>query len=183
MKEEKEVSHIKYYFFKFVAYIIFAIIVAIFRDYLIEHLKYFIATLMLLYALEELFFELIYSRHKILHQKKIYHGAIEIVLVFTIAFVDVSYTSVCIIWAIWSILREAYEIEEVIVELKAWLPRIVSFVESLTVIVFSIMLIIEPTEHHALIHLYLLLVELFLNPLIPLVDELLGKKKEKPSKS
>ena len=41
------------------------------------------------------------------------------------------------------------------------------------------MLIFEPTEHHAMIHMYLLLVELVLTPLVPLVDELIDSQKRK----
>ena len=44
------------------------------------------------------------------------------------------------------------------------------------------MLIIEPTEHHAMIHLYLLLVELIVAPLTPLVDETIVKGKLKAKK-
>ena len=52
-------------------------------------------------------------------------------------------------------------------------------VESLVIIVFSVMLIFEPTEHHAMIHLYLLLAELIVAPLTPLVDESITKYKLK----
>ena len=44
------------------------------------------------------------------------------------------------------------------------------------------MLIIEPTEHHAMIHLYLLFVELIVAPLTPLVDETIIKIKNKKVK-
>ena len=77
-----------------------------------------------------------------------------------------------------SICRESFEIFEIINELKHLLPRILSGVESIAVIVFSIMLILEPGEHHAMIHVYLLLVELVFSPLIPLMDELWPHKKE-----
>ena len=92
-------------------------------------------------------------------------------------FVNFSYESVCVIWATWSILRESYEIKEIACELKNIVPKVISGVESIVVIVFSILLLIEPGHHHALIHLYLLLAELLITPLTPLLDELLTNKK------
>ena len=41
------------------------------------------------------------------------------------------------------------------------------------------MLIAEPGEHHAMIHLYLLLFEFILTPLVPLLDEIIEQKKLK----
>ena len=41
------------------------------------------------------------------------------------------------------------------------------------------MLILEPGEHHAMIHLYLLLAELVLTPLVPLLDEIFEERKQK----
>lgn len=177
MNEEK--SHIKYYLAKLGFFVILAVLVFVFREPLVENLKYFIGGLMLLYGLEEILFEVIYSRHHILHQSKIYLGFIELLLGAVMLSVPMAYESVCIIWATWSILREAYEIKEVFCELKCLAPRILSATESAVIIVFSILLIIEPGEHHAMIHLYLLLAELIISPLTPLLDEILAKRKEK----
>ena len=176
MSEEK--SHIKYFSIKLGLFAIIAILVFIFREPLVENLKYFIGGLMLLYGLEEILFEVLYSRHHIFHQNKIYLGFIEILLGVVVLAVPMSYESVCIIWATWSILREAYEIKEVVTELKCLAPKIISATESAVIIVFSILLIIEPGEHHAMIHLYLLLAELIISPLTPLLDEILAKKKQ-----
>ena len=177
MNEEK--SHVKYYLVKLGVFTILAILVFIFREPLVENLKYFIGGLMLLYGLEEILFEILYSRHHILHQGKLYLGGIELLLGVVMLSVPMSYESVCIIWATWSILREAYEIKEVFSEIKCLAPKILSATESVVVIVFSILLIIEPGEHHAMIHLYLLLAELIVSPLTPLLDEILAKRKEK----
>lgn len=174
-----EKSCIKYNLIKLGVYIVLAVLVFIFRETLVEYLKYFIGGLMVLYALEEILFIILHHIHHILHQDKVYLGFIELVLGIVLLCVNVSYESVCIIWATWSILRESYEIKEVFCEIHHIAPKIVSGVESIVVIVFSIMLIIEPGEHHALIHLYLLLAELVIAPLTPLLDELLMRKKEK----
>ena len=178
MNEEK--NHINYFSIKLGVFAILAILVFVFREPLVENLKYFIGGLMLLYGLEEILFEILYSRHHILHQGKLYLGFIELLLGVVMLSAPMSYESVCIIWATWSILREAYEIKEVFSEIKCLVPKIISAIESVVVIVFSILLIMEPGEHHAMIHLYLLLAELIVSPLTPLLDEVLASRKTKP---
>lgn len=175
----EEKSHVKYFLIKLIVFVILGVVVFVFRETFVEHLKYFIGGLMLLYAVEEILFEIIYSRKHFFHKEKVYLGLIELILGLVLLIANVSYESVCIIWAVWSILRESYEIKEIIAELKCWVPRILSGVESIAVIVFSVMLILEPGEHHAMIHLYLLLVELVLTPLVPLLDELIYEKTHK----
>ena len=172
----EEKGCIKYNLIKLGIYIVFSVLVFVFRESLVENLKYFIGGLMVLYALEEILFIIIHHIHHIFREDKTYLGFIELLLGVVLLCVNVSYESVCIIWATWSILRESYEIKEIACELKNIAPKIISGVESIVVIIFSILLIIEPGEHHAMIHLYLLLAELVIAPLTPLLDELLAKK-------
>lgn len=182
----EEKSHIKYYSIKLGIYAVLAVLVFFFREPLVENLKYFIGGLMLLYGLEEILFEIIYSRHHILHQGKIYLGFIELLLGIVVLVVNMpdefEIMYVCIIWATWSILREAYEIKEMFSEIKCLIPKIISGTESAIIIVFSILLIVEPGAHHAMIHLYLLLAELVISPLTPLLDEILAHEKQKEIK-
>lgn len=173
-----EKNCIRYNLIKLAVYTVLAVLVFVFREKLVENLKFFIGGLMVLYAVEEILFIVLHHVHHILHEDKVYLGFIELVLGVVLLCVKVSYESVCIIWATWSILRESYEIKEIACELKNIVPKIISGVESLVIIVFSILLIIEPTEHHAMIHLYLLLAELVISPLTPLLDEILTKKKK-----
>ena len=77
------------------------------------------------------------------------------------------------------IIRESFEIKELVTEIKSWTLTIISGIESIAVIILSIMLILEPGEHHAMVHMYLLLLELLLTPLIPLLDEILLERKAK----
>ena len=181
--EQSRKPHIIYHSIKLGVYTILAILVGIFRLEIVEYLKFFIASLMIFYACEEILFDFMFSRKNFLHKIKVYLGIGEIIISVSLFFIDLSYIGVCVTWAIWSILREALELEEIIAELKAWFPRILSLIETLTVFVFSVMLIAEPTEHHALIHIYLLIVELVLNPLTPLLDEIIRKYKKKASKN
>ena len=174
-------SHIKYLIVKQCVFAVLAVLVFVFRAFHIQYLRHFVGALMLFYGLEEQLFEVIYARSNIFKQGKVYLGLSEVILGIVTLSVAIDYDSVCIIWAVWSILRESYEIKEIFADLKFLVPRILSGVESIAVIVFSILLIIDPAEHHAMIHLYLLLVELILTPFVPLLDELLEKKKHAES--
>ena len=173
--------HIKYHLFKLVACVIISVLIFVFREQLVhlDVLKYFIGGLMVAYGLDEIAFEIYLHKLGFIHENKTYLGLIELVLGVTLLILKLDYEAVCVIWATWSIVRESYEIKELVTEIKSVILTIVSGVESIAVIVLSIMLIAEPGEHHALIHLYLLIFELILTPLVPLLDELIEVKKEK----
>ena len=110
----EERSHVKYYIIKLAIWLTLGVLIFVFRHTVVEHLRYFIGVLMLLYAFEEILFEAIYSGKRILHKDKTYLGLIEIILGLVLMFSEVSYEGVCIMWAVWSILRESYEIKEII---------------------------------------------------------------------
>ena len=152
----------------------------------IEVLRYFIGGLMVFYGVEEIIYTAIKNK-KHYSINTLYWNIIEIAIGLTlIIFVETSYAVVCVCWAIWSILRETRELVELTEELKenklviCKIVAIVNLLESLTVIALSLTMVIEPGEHHAKIHLYLLAVELFTKVLFPLINyiaEHLHKKK------
>ena len=175
----EEKPHIKYHLVKLIVCVIGAIIIFVFREQIVEHLKYFIGGLMLVYGVEEIAFEF-YCHHLKLYKKgKTYLGLVELILGLTTLIMPLEYSAVCIIWATWSIVRESHEIKELVTEIVSVPLTIISGLESIAVIVLSIMLIAEPTHHHAMIHIYLLLVELILTPLVPMLDEYFESKKHK----
>ena len=183
MHEEK--SHIKYLIVKLAIFVVLAVLVFIFREQLVEHLKYFIGGLILLYGVEEILFEVIFHGKNFWKCEKTYLGLVELILGITLFFFPLDATAeevvkmTCVIWAAWSIIREAFEIRELIVEIKSVVLTIISGIESVAAIVLSVMLLLEPGEHHAMIHLYLLLAELVLTPLVPLLDEVIEERKNK----
>lgn len=156
----------------------------------IEVLRYFIGGLMIFYGVEEIVGTAIKNKkHYSLHS--LYWNIFEILIGFTlIVFIeagepDVTYAVVCVSWAIWSILRETRELVEATEELKhskiipCKIVAIVNLLESLTVIALSLTMIIEPGEHHAKIHLYLLAVELFTKVLFPIINYIAEHIEEK----
>ena len=158
----------------------------------IEVLRYFIGGLMIFYGVEEIIFT-VFKNKKHYSTHSLYSNIVEIVIGITlIVFVEtgdieVTYAVVCVGWAIWSILRETRELVEATEEIKeskliaCKVVAIVNILESLTVIALSLTMLIEPGEHHAKIHLYLLAVELFtkvLFPIIKYIAEHFDKKKK-----
>ena len=109
---EKEQSHIKYYLVKLIIYVALAVCVFIFREKLVEHLKYFIGGLMLLYGLEEILFEIVFRDKHFWHKDKIYLGIIEITFGITLLVINLpyeaDYEAVCVVWATWSIVLDSY---------------------------------------------------------------------------
>ena len=164
---------------KFAIFTTLAIFVFIFREKLVENLQPFIGSLMIFYGLEGILYEVLCHRLHFIHSSKSYLGLIELIFGTVLLIAPLEYSFVCIIWATWSIVRESYELKEVVSDIKTIPPKILSGAESIAVIVLSVMLILEPTEHHALIHMYLLVVELVLNPFTVLLDELLIRLKKK----
>ena len=167
-----------------VIYCILAALVIAFAPTLaeIEVLRYFIGGLMIFYGVEEIIYTAIKNK-KHYSFNSLYWNIIEIVIGITlIAFVEAgeiaaeTYAVVCVCWAIWSILRETRELVEATEELKenklipCKIVAVVNLLESLTVIALSLTMLIEPGEHHAKIHLYLLAVELFTKVLFPLIN-------------
>ena len=156
----------------------------------IEVLRYFIGSLMIFYGVEEIILT-VFKNKKHYSFHSLYWNIFEILIGLTlIVFVEtgeteVTYAVVCVCWAIWSILRETRELVEATEELKenklipCKIVAIVNLLESLTVIALSLTMIIEPGEHHAKIHLYLLAVELFTKVLFPIIHYIAERMKEK----
>lgn len=172
-------SHIKYILIKLVLFLTLAVLVFIFRDKHVENLKPFIGSLMILYGLDGIAFEIVSHGKNFYLTSKPYLGVVEIALGIVLIATPIQFEYICVVWATWSIIRESYEIKEIFVDMKMIFPRILSGIESIAAIVFSILLILEPGEHHALIHMCLLSVELILNPLVVLIDEFLIERKAK----
>ena len=172
-------NYITYFIAKTVLFTILAILVLVFREKFVEYLPVFIGALMVLYGVEGILLDLLFHRHHFFNEGKTYLSFIELLFGIVLLCAKLQFEYVCIIWATWTIVRESYEIREVIVEIKSITPKLISGIESAVVIVLSVTLLLEPGEHHAMIHTYLLVVELILSPLCVLIDELIINYKNK----
>lgn len=160
---------------KLVLYIILGTLVFIFNEFCLENVGYIVATLMLLYAIEDIVISIIDGVFN--EETKLFTALIEVVLAFVLAFLkEDAFTSKLIMWAVWSIIREGKEITECVLRFKEKKFAFLNLAESLVVTYFSITMIFNPTEHHAHTHIFLLGVELYTNVLFYYFYGFLDKK-------
>ena len=168
----------KYFIIRFIICVLLSLAVLFLHAPLvIIYLNYFIGGLLILYFIDELLIDLIYRRKKFFHNDRLYLALFELILGLTVMFGSLQTKVIYVIWATWSIIRESYEVKEIFVDFKNMTPRILSGIETVAVVTFSILLIISPVEHEALIHSYLLIAELLIMSLVPLIESFITKKK------
>lgn len=138
---------------------IVAVFIFIFSKALIPYVGFLVGAVVCMYALEEL---IVYAAKKILFSDP-YHlfDSITQLIIGVILFI-VSYDiiKVCLVWGVWSILRESKEMAEAITKLSARKTEIINVVESVIIIALSFTMILEPNESHAYLHIILLGIEL-----------------------
>ena len=167
---------------KGILYIFAAVMIFLFHEEIIPHVAFLVGGVVLAYALEELIY-LLAERHF----ADIAESLIQIVLAILLFLVHDDIIKICVIWGVWSIIREGREMTRALVHLKTKRLALVDIAESVTVTVLSAFLVLEPGHHHAKIHLILLGIELLLEILFPLLekglDRLLTRRKQSKSAS
>ena len=165
-----------YRYIKLITFVAFAILVGVFHNTLVENLRYLISSLMMLYGLENVIIW-IYKERKDFY-KRIWtaFGLAEFLIGLTMIITIDDFVIICVIWGVWSILREAIELHGIANgELKG-IPAVISGVESIVAIIFSIVLIIDPVLEHAHTHMYLLIAELIVTGIVPALEEFFNKE-------
>ena len=155
---------------RLIGFVIAAILLLVFNEFFLHHLRWFIGGLIVLYGSLGILALALEKVKPIVEGHGFLFYAVEILLgLTTLCFIE-EFATVCVIWAVWSILRESVELQEIVEGELHPILAVVSGLESVAVIVLSVMLMIEPGEHHAMIHSYLLVVELILTAVIPLLN-------------
>lgn len=155
-----------YKFIKFFVFIALGVSIFFLKDTYVEHLKYTIGGLITLYGVDG-FFLWILEKDKFEKMHFLFKAVVQLVLGICTLVLFEQYAVICTIWAVWAIIREADEISEYYELFKERIPCFLGFIESVVAIVLSITLIMEPGEHHAMIHMYLLIAELFTAVIFP----------------
>ena len=163
---------------RLICFSIGAILLLVFNEFFLQNLRWFIGGLITLYGSLGIFSLVLLKEKPIYEANGFLFYAVEILLGLTTLCFIREYSTVCIIWAVWSILRESIELEEIVCRKLHPALAVVSGIESVATIVLSILLMIEPGEQHALIHSYLLCVELVLTSVIPVINRRLKPEKE-----
>lgn len=155
---------------KFWLYIVAGILVLIFNKFCLENAQYVVGGVMIAYAIEDL---IVWGVVKgvVAEKTKFFEAIILLVLAFILIFlVNDEYNKCLIIWGVWSIIREGNEITECMIRLSKKRPALLNLAESIIVIVLSVTMIMEPGEHHAHVHIYLLGIELILEVIFPFAN-------------
>lgn len=161
-----------YKFIKLAIFIAFSVLLLVFKNDLVADLNYFVGSLVLAFGLESTIVISIVSKKQAIKSIKFSFSIFEMILGLTILTAVKNFEFVCVMWAVWSILRQSIDIHEVLSGEVKGVLAVLLFVQSVVSIVFSILLIITPTEHHAVSHIYLLIAELLVIALPPVVDEI-----------
>ena len=125
---------------KFFLFITLGISIFFLKEIYLENLQYFIGGLITLYGIDGFLLWLLEKdRHEKVHF--IFKAAVQLILgLCTIGGFD-KVSTVCVIWGVWAIMREADEISEYYELFKERIPCLLGFIESIVAIVFSIFLI------------------------------------------
>lgn len=171
---------------KFVLFIIWGILIFIFKDKIAEHseehfyLAILVASLMFAYSIFD-FIDMQEKKRTLKAHTKLFDCIIQIVfgiIILADPLIRENYATVCIIWAVWSICREGEELAEDLERFKEHIPAYLNVIESIVVLVLSFMLIANPHPEHAKLHLILLGFELILGVLFPHADYFFIKRHE-----
>lgn len=152
---------------KMIIYIPIAIIIIVLREDLLDYLNFIVGIPLLVFSLESLLYEL-YIKNYRNELNRIGEDIIQIILsILIIAVFDDNLEIICIIWGIIAILTAVKELSKSIYEITAKRKPIYFLVVTQTLfqIFFAVLLIIEPAEEHATMHLVLLGVEILLESL------------------
>lgn len=86
---------------------------------------------------------------------------------------------ICIMWGIWSIIREANEILTYIFTKNEHIVlKILGLIESVVSTTFAVLLLINPSLEHLEIHYILLVIEFATTAIFPLINKAIMKNKE-----
>jgi uncharacterized membrane protein HdeD (DUF308 family) len=163
---------------KFVLFVVWGILIFIFKDKIAEHseehfyLAALVASLMFAYSIFD-FIDMLEKKKTLKAHTKLFDCIIQMIfgiIILADPLIRENYATICIIWAVWSICREGEELAEDLERFKEHIPAYLNVIESIVVLVLSFMLIANPHPEHAKLHLILLGFELILGVLFPHAD-------------
>ena len=161
---------------KMIGFLIGAVLVFLYRVFFVENLRWFIGGLVVLYGVLGILALALEKKKPIYEEHEFLFSAVEILIGLTLLCFIKEYATICVVWAVWSILRESIELKEIVAGELHPVLAVISGLESIAVIVLSITLMMEPGEHHAMIHTYFLCLELTLSAIVPILNEKLPGK-------
>lgn len=171
-----------YKFTKLALFVVLGVLILVFNEAIMEHsaiLNGVVGSIIALYGLEGVFLPI--ATKKVKAEKiEMLNGGIDILIAIIMIFLleghPYELRTVCILWSLWSIMREGVEIfDKGFVGIRNHpVTSVINIAESIIVIVFSIELICatdETLHHHAHAHVILLGIELIIEVIWVYVGE------------
>ena len=149
----------KWQIIKAVLYLALSILIVVFNNELMSYVGILVGAVVCMYAIEEL---IVAAVKKTLFNNPylMSDGTVQLLIGAILFVVSPDIIKVCLVWGVWSIIRESTEFAEAIKSISDKKLGIINAIESVVVVVLSFLLIIEPNEEHAKLHVFLLAAEL-----------------------
>lgn len=163
---------------KLAIFIVFAVLIGVYNHTLLENLRYLVPSLLMGYGLDSIVSATINEKKNCYKNLWFSYGIGEIIIGVTLISIEPTFEVVCVVWGVWSIFREVIEIYEILSGEVKGVPALISGIESIVAITFSVLLIITPIEEHAHTHIYLLIAELLVTGFIPVIDDIILTRKK-----
>lgn len=158
--------------------LVLGLVIILTKDYLMakegQYLPFIVSFNMLLLGGEAFVIALVKKNHKdnlfkfVVDSISLLAGLVVLLMPVAIKEKEQLIIVTCYIWGIWAILREVMEVVHLFKHAKHLpITSVLNLLESVVIIIFSVMLLIEPGEHHAATHVIILGIELLLEVLWP----------------
>lgn len=144
---------------KAISYLIASILIFIFNRSIMPYVGIVVGAVVCIYAMEEL---IVAAAKRTLFDNPylLSDGIVQLLIGAVLFLVSFDIFKVCLVWGVWSILRESKEFAEAVKNLSQKKLGIINVVESVVVVILSFFLVLEPNEEHARLHVFLLATEL-----------------------
>lgn len=165
----------KWQFSKAILYLVAAVLIFIFNKSITRYAGIVVGTVVSIYAFEELIFAA--ARKQFFSDTfHLFDGIAQILISALLFIVSTDIMKVCLVWGVWSILRESKELAEAVKSIIMKKIGFINVAESVAVIILSFVMILEPSETHANLHVILLGVELITVVLFYFMEIIRDKK-------
>ncbi|MBR0189554.1 MAG: hypothetical protein IJQ23_04135 [Clostridia bacterium] len=171
----------KWQILKAVLYLTLAVFIFVLNKTIMPYVGILVGAIVCLYAAEEL---AVYAARKTLFSDAyhLFDGIAQLLIGIILFIVSDDIIKVCLVWGVWSILRESKEMAEAIKKLPTRKSEIINVIESVTIIALSFLMILESNEDHAYLHMILLGVELVIVVLFYYIEVFENKFLQRKSK-
>lgn len=164
----------KWQILKAVLYLTLAVFIFVLNKTIMPYVGILVGAIVCLYAAEE-FIVNVAKKTLISDAYRLFEGIAQLLIGIILFIVSDDIIKVCLVWGVWSILRESKEMAEAIKRLPTRKSEIIDIIESVTIIALSFLMILEPNDAHAYLHMILLGVELVIVVLFYCVEVLENK--------